>query len=583
MLTIGLNSASHDSSVAAVEDGEVVYAAAEERFSRVKHDRRFPEAALKAALDHVGASLREVDGVAFGWNTPGLATAFRLARMATGHIPFGVDFVKGHIVWGVRELYTGGGKLQLKRDFGPLPPCGATFIDHHEAHAWSAFALSGFDEAAVLVVDGSGATQATSIYEASDGALRRRKVFLYPNSLGAFYMSFTDHFGFQIKSDEWKLMGLAAYGSPRFRMDEVIRVFDDDYWVNTYALWVTEKGRHRKGEALMRERFGPRRNPEEGISQEDRDLAASVQKATEEAMLMLARMAVDLTGQRHLCLAGGVAMNSKANGAVLSSGIVDRLFIQPAATDDGTAIGAAIAYQRRLQPSMPNRRMEHVYLGPSFSTEEVGRVLDGGRAAYLHVPNIEEVAARLVATGHVVGWFQGRMEFGPRALGSRSILGDPRDVGTRDRVNASVKFREEWRPFAPSCLAERSGEYFEPEVESPFMVVTQTVRADKREVIPAVTHADQTARVHTVRRDVNPRYWKLISEFDRLTGVPVVLNTSFNLRGEPIVCTPKDALRTFVTSGLDFLVIDDFIVPKEDVRENLERAVEGELDAVGAA
>lgn len=570
MLTVGIsNNRWHDSSVALVEDGKILFAGAEERFSRIKHDGSFPSHALRAALAHAAVSLHDVDGVAFGWNRPGLAQSFSLARTATGHIPFDAWAVGGNFVRLARGLYFGGGKRKLVREFGPLPPGGARYVDHHEAHAWSAYAVSGFDDAAVLVVDGFGATQATSIYDGHDGSLHRRRTFLFPNSLGTFYQAFTHHLGFRPNSDEWKVMGLAAYGSPTVAMNEFIRVSDDDYWVNKNVLRIT-----RRGDALLRERFGPRRNPEEGLSEENRNLAASVQKAVEEAIVMLARNAVRLTGRRNLCLAGGVAMNSKANGAIAASGLVDRLFIQPAAADDGTALGAAIACQRRLRPSMPIRRMEHVYLGPAFSTDQVRPVLDGARLDYLQVPNVEAVTARLLATGHVVGWFQGRMEFGPRALGNRSILGDPRDAATRDRVNASVKFREEWRPLAPSCLAEKAGEYFEPEAESPFMILTQTVRAEKRGVIPAVTHVDQTARVQTVQREVNPRYWRLISEFERLTGVPVILNTSFNLRGEPIVCTPQDAISTFRRSGLDFLAIDDFIVPKEAVREGLRGAME---------
>ena len=561
MLTLGIgNSRAHDSAVALLEDGEVLFAAAEERFSRKKHDGTFPWRALQAGLEHAGVPLSDVDAAAFGWNRPGATQLHTLKGVATGRMAFGAYRVAYSFYDLALTLYAAGGKRNLKQGFGQLPPGGVRHVDHHEAHAWSTFALSGFDDAAVLVIDGRGATQSSSIYDAHSGALRLLRTILYPNSLGTLYQAFTYHLGFQTHADEWKVMGLASYGEPTVPMDEFIRVSEDDYWVNMKVL-----PRRRGDDPLLRARFGPRREPEGPLLDDHRNLAASIQSAVEEAILMLARNAVRLTGRRSLCLAGGVAMNSKANGAIAASGLVDRLFIQPAAGDDGTALGAAIACHRRLDPSVPVRPMRHAYLGPGFSTEQVRQALDDAGLEYDQVPDIEAVAARLLAGGHVVGWFQGRMEFGPRALGNRSILGDPRDAATRDRVNASVKFREEWRPFAPSCLAEKTGEYFEPEMESPYMIVTQTVRADKREVIPAVTHVDQTARVQTVERDVNPRYWQLISEFERLTGVPVILNTSFNLRGEPIVCTPQEAISTFQRSGLDVLAIEDFVVTKGDV------------------
>jgi carbamoyltransferase len=273
-------------------------------------------------------------------------------------------------------------------------------------------------------------------------------------------------------------------------------------------------------------------------------------------------------------------MNAKANGRILASGLVDELFIQPAATDDGTAIGAAIAAHRRAGGWTGHPRMEHAYLGPGYTDDEIGRVLASARLTSAVVPEIEQVVARLLADGFVVGWFQGRMEFGPRALGNRSILADSRDAALRDRVNASVKYREEWRPFAPACLEERAHEYFDPPAASPYMIVTFTVRSEKRSVIPAVTHADGSARVQTVRRETNPRFWGLISEFDRITGVPVVLNTSFNLRGEPIVCTPQDALRTYFTSGLDFLAIGNHLLAKDDVRQHMDAALDAREQAI---
>jgi carbamoyltransferase len=310
-------------------------------------------------------------------------------------------------------------------------------------------------------------------------------------------------------------------------------------------------------------RYGPRRNPEINISDDDRNLAASVQHQLEEAVFEVVREGVRLTGCRRLSLAGGVAMNSKANGRLLATGIVDDIFVQPAATDDGSAIGAAIGAHGAIGAPLRRYRMTDAYLGPEYDDDEVANVVRTYKLNAFRVEHVEAEAASLLADGKILGWFQGRMEFGPRALGNRSILADPRTVEMRDRVNECVKFREGWRPFAPSCLAEVSEEYFELCRDAPFMILTFDVVPEKRAVIAAVTHADNTARAQTVTREANPRYWSLINEFGKLTGVPVVMNTSFNLKGEPIVCTPKDAVRTFYSSGLDFLVMGNFILSKD--------------------
>jgi len=353
-------------------------------------------------------------------------------------------------------------------------------------------------------------------------------------------------------------MGLAAYGDPTYDLSEYLRVTDTGYAADGRRL----SGRSYGDLSYLVQRFGPRRDPEKHISDDDRNLAASVQLATEEALFALVQEGVRLTGSRNLCLAGGVAMNSKANGKVLASGLIDGIFVQPAATDDGTALGAALAVHRQLGRDVPRYELADVYLGPEVTDAQIDQAVAAYKLPAVRVADVAGVTARLLAAGHIVGWFQGRMEFGPRALGSRSILADARDPAMKDRVNECIKFREGWRPFAPSCLAERAGEYFRPAHPSPFMILTFDVRPDKRAVIPAVTHADNSARVQTVRRDVSPRYWELIAAFDRLTGVPVVMNTSFNLRGEPIVCTPKDAVRTFYSSGMDFLVLGDQVIAK---------------------
>lgn len=555
---LGINSYLHDASAALLRDGKVIFAAAEERFSRVKKDARFPHLAISAALEYAGIGIDDLDAIAFGWNRPGLTPLHTLRAALRGQIARSRSYTAMSVAALLREWYHGNGVHSLTHAYGPAVKDRVYHIDHHASHAWSAYALSGVDDAVVLVMDGRGAWQSTTIYHGRNGHLKPLRRFAWPNSIGLLYESFTDLLGFERHNDEWKVMGLAAYGQPTVPLHEFIRISPGGYRVNSRLL----AGRHFLDISGLTSRFGPRRNPEVHISEHDRNIAASVQKATEEAVFSLVREGIRLTGSRNLCLAGGVAMNSKANGKVLASGLIDAIFVQPAATDDGTAIGAALGvYEARGLP-VPRYTMEDVYLGPEFSDAEIGRILRSYDLPAIQTPDIARVAARLLAKGQIVGWFQGRMEFGPRALGNRSILADPRDPAMRDRVNESVKFREGWRPFAPSCLAERAKEYFAPAAPSPFMILTFDVLPEKRGVIPAVTHVDNSARVQTVRRDVNPRYWELIAEFERLTGVPVVMNTSFNLRGEPIVCTPKDAIRTFYSSGLNYLALGSYLLAK---------------------
>jgi len=432
------------------------------------------------------------------------------------------------------------------------------FMDHHLAHAISAYAYSGFDEAAVLVVDGRGAWEATSLWHGRDGRLQSVWTIPFPNSLGLFYGQFTHYLGFTPYSDEWKVMGLAPYGRPGIDLGRFIDPDKIPYSVSSRLLL----GEFSKPLAALEASLGPARVPESEIDDRHKDLAFAVQDACEKAMLALALNAVKVIGSRNLCLAGGVALNSKANGKILSGGTVDRIFIQPAASDDGVCLGAALAPYLDNGGTLPRRKMRHVSLGNECSPAEVQKAIETYKLDAQRVADPSVVAADLLAAGKIIGWVQGRMEFGPRALGNRSILADPRDPEMTVKVNNAVKFREWWRPFAPSMLAEVASEYIESATDSPFMILTAQVRPEKRNVIPAVTHADGSARPQTVERDVNPLYWNLINEFGKRTGVPVVMNTSFNLRGEPIVSTPTDAIRTFFTSGLDVLVIGDFVVNK---------------------
>jgi len=558
MISIGINySQMHDSSACISRDGEVLFAIAEERLSRVKHDARFPERSIRACLDFAGVHPAELDFVCFGWPPITAAVRHDLKCMIAGSQP--LDYVSVATLF--RRYMSFTRQHNGERPF--LERFAATkaqfrFVDHHLAHAISAYSFSGFDDAAVLVLDGRGAWEATSLWHGRDGKLENVWTIPWPNSLGLFYAQFTCYLGFQPYSDEWKVMGLAPYGEPEINLREFIVPNDSPYKVSTRLVL----GRDSAPLAGITARLGPKREPESEINPHHKNLAFAVQDACEEAMMMLARAAIAKTGSRNLCLAGGVALNSKANGKILSSEIVDRIFVQPAAGDDGVCLGAALAPYLDNGGKLPMHRMRHAYLGSANSDEEIEKTLRTYKLKITRVADPAAAAAEMLADGKILGWFQGRMEFGPRALGSRSILADPRDPEMNAKVNNAVKFREWWRPFAPSILAEVADEYIESATDSPFMILTAQVKPEKRSVIPSVTHVDGSARPQTVERDVNPLYWRLIREFGDRTGVPVVMNTSFNLRGEPIVSTPTDAIRTFFSSGMDALVIGSFVVEK---------------------
>ena len=432
------------------------------------------------------------------------------------------------------------------------------FVEHHRAHAVSAYAHSGFDEAAVVVVDGRGAWEATSIWHGRDGILEPVQTIPWPNSLGLFYAAFTEYLGFQPYSDEWKVMGLAPYGKPGVDLRDFVKLDHGFYEVDGSRLL----GRGSSMGGKIQERFGPKRIPESEIEGRYKDVAFAVQDVCEQAMKGIVEVALKKTACRKLCLAGGVALNSKANGLILSSGLVESIFVQPAASDDGVALGAALAPYLEMGERLPLKAMRQVYLGTAYEDSDIEKVLRTYKLRCTRLRDVAETTADLLAAGKIIGWFQGRMEFGPRALGSRSILADPRDPEMNAKVNNAVKFREWWRPFAPSLLAESAGDYLESAVDSPFMILTSPVRPEKRGVIPSVTHVDGSARPQTVEENVNPLYWRVIKEFGQRTGVPVIMNTSFNLRGEPIVGSPTDAVRTFFSSGMDVLIIGSFMVEK---------------------
>jgi len=559
MISIGINySQMHDSSACIARDGEVLFAVAEERLSRAKHDARFPVLAIRACLDFAGVRADEVDFVCQGWPRPRAAYLHDLSCFATGKQTVDSRALLNSTRHFVSMWHQRSGENRFRQVFGSSARTQFRLTDHHLAHAISAYAYSGFEDAAILVIDGRGAWEATSIWRGRDGRLEHVQTIPWPNSLGLFYAQFTQYLGFEPYSDEWKVMGLAPYGKPSVDLSDFISPDADPYRVATRLLL----GKDLAPTAAIEARLGPKRAPESEIGDRYKDVAFAVQDACERAMLKLAASAVAKTGCRNLCLAGGVALNSKANGKILTSGIVEKLFVQPAAGDDGVCLGAVLAPYLDSGGKLPLRKMRHAYLGSASSDAEIEKALETYKIRHTRVSDPAKAAAELLAKGKMIGWFQGRMEFGPRALGNRSILADPRDPEMTAKVNNAVKFREWWRPFAPSMLAESAADYIESATDSPFMILTAQVKADKRSVIPAVTHVDGSARPQSVERDVNPLYWKLICEFGSLTGVPVVMNTSFNLRGEPIVCTPTDAIRTFFSSGMDALSIGSFLVEK---------------------
>jgi carbamoyltransferase len=558
MLTIGVNySQMHDSSASIVRDGGLLFAVAEERISRVKHDARFPQNAIQACLDFAGVRTEQLDEVCFGWQTAGPVYRHDLKCYATGKIPLSYLSGLNSTLHFLSMWHQESGAKKFAQQFGPTK-ARMRFVDHHLAHAISTYAYSGFDEAAVVVMDGRGATEATSIWHGVGGRLNHILTIQYPDSLGLFYGEFTEFLGFHRNSDEWKVMGLAPYGQPGIDLRPFIDPGTKPYRVDTRRVI----GNGSQLFSGMTPLLGAPRAAESEIDDRHKNIAFAVQDMCEIAMMNVVRMAIEKTHCRNVCLAGGVALNSKANGKILASGLVDKFFVQPAASDDGVALGAALVPYLDNNGRVPIKTMRHGYWGPSFDDTAIESNLRTYKVRHTRLTDPAVTAAELLSQGKILGWYQGRMEFGPRALGNRSILADPRDPEMNAKVNNAVKFREWWRPFAPSFKKEAAGDYLESATDSPFMIVTAQVRPEKRSVIPSVTHVDGSARPQTVEKEVNPLYWRLIDEFGKRTGVPVIMNTSFNLRGEAIVNTPTDAIRTFFSSGMDALVMGSFLVEK---------------------
>jgi carbamoyltransferase len=565
MNILGISYSMHESAACLVQDGELRFACAEERLSKTKQDASFPVRAIQTALDFADICADDVDHVAIGWSKPGASEWHNSKLMLTGKWPLCRTRLERTFLHAMKQWRHRGGTLDYRRAFGQ-PRHRIHFINHHLAHALSAFSLSGFDESAVLVIDGRGAREATTLWHAKNGQIRLLEEYQYPNSLGVFYAGITKMLGFKPLSDEWKVMGLASYGEPTVDLSPLIQVGEESYRVDGRRFF----GRTDFDRTGLEPVTGPRRNGEE-LNQKHKDLAHSAQRECEKAMMALLRRVTRLSDSRRLCLSGGVALNCKANGELLRSGLIDEIYIQPAAGDDGACIGAAYAVYQELGQRIPSYPIGHSYLGTEYSNEEIESVLRVYKLNFCAIEDPSKVAAYLLSQNALIGWYQGRMEFGPRALGNRSILADARYPENRDRVNEAVKFRENWRPFAPSVLEEKGHLYFKDFRSTPYMILSFWATDEGRRRIPAVVHVDGSCRVQSITKVSNPKYHALVSEFERLTGIAAVMNTSFNLKGDAIVESPKDAVETFYTSGLDYLMIGNFLVGKS---QDLSRAVQ---------
>ena len=588
---LGVSAFYHDSAACLLRDGEIVAAAQEERFTRKKGDADFPARAVEYCLARGGIETHQLDYVGF-YDKP-LLKFERILETYLGVVPRGLrSFLMAGPLWIKEKMFTDRQLRQSLDYHGPI-----LYAEHHESHAASAFLPSPFEEAAILTMDGVGewATASIGVGRANDVELL--KELHWPDSLGLLYSAFTYYTGFKVNSGEYKVMGLAPYGEPKYVgpiLEELLDLREDgSFRLNqeyfNYLTGLTMTG--RRFDALF---GGPPRKAESPVTQREMDLARSVQDVCEEIMLRMARTAHRETGMKHLCLAGGVALNCVGNGRILREGPFEEVWIQPAAGDAGGALGVAqliwhrhLSQPRSIEPGRDG--MSGAYLGPDFTPDEIETYLNSVGAVFRRLerrPLIEE-AAGLLASEKVVGWFNGRMEFGPRALGSRSILGDPRSPRMQEQMNLKIKFRESFRPFAPTVLAERVGDYFEMDRESPYMLLVAPVREDRRIAlseeqeglfgidklnvprsdIPAVTHVNYSARVQTVSRRDNPDYYELIEEFERRTGCGVVVNTSFNVRGEPIVCTPAHAYTCFMRTNMDYLAMGPYLLDKADQPE----------------
>ncbi|HUT24594.1 MAG TPA: carbamoyltransferase [Sumerlaeia bacterium] len=590
---LGISAFYHDSAACLLRDGEMWAAAQEERFTRKKHDADFPVNAIAYCLEEGGIGPSEIDCVAF-YEKPVLKFD-RLVETYLAYAPRGFrSFLAMLPSWVGQKIRI---PREIDRGLGDAYRGPIVFPAHHESHAASAFFPSPFEEAAICTIDGVGEWSTTTVGCGEGNRVRLLEEIRFPHSLGLLYTAFTYYLGFKPNSGEYKVMGLAPYGDPKYVdliAEHLIDIREDgSYWLDMRHF------NYCQGLTMTNRRFhelfgGPPRKPESEMTQREMDLAASLQVVTERVMMNVARRARERTGKRNLCLAGGCALNCVANGKILAEGLFEGLFIQPAAGDAGGAAGAALAawhhvYGKPRTPPRPDGQRGS-YLGPAFDDDAARETLESVGAKFRHFPSEEDLVEKTVEgleAGKVIGWFQGRMEYGPRALGNRSILGDARSAKMQKQINLKIKFRESFRPFAPTVLAERCADYFEMDVESPYMLLVANVREDKRRgdpekdkhlfgldrlnrtrsIVPAITHVDYSARIQTVDPGRNPLYHRLIKRFEERTGCPVIINTSFNVRGEPIVRTPREAYRCFMCTDMDMLVVGRYMMYKEDQPE----------------
>jgi carbamoyltransferase len=600
---LGISAFYHDSAAAIIEDGEIIAAAQEERFTRKKHDPSFPSNAVKFCLNYGGSRIDQLDAIAF-YDKP-LLKFERLLETYYAFAPRGLSsFITAMPVWLKEKMFL---KRLLYEELEKIEgfdkkKVKLLFPEHHLSHAASAYYPSAFDEAAILTIDGVGEWATASICHGQGKDITIHKEMKFPHSLGLLYSAFTYFLGFKVNSGEYKLMGLAPYGVPGSdqvkKYVDIIRNHlvdikeDGSIWLNQqYFDYAT--GLRMVHEDRWEKLFGFKaRRPEAELQAHHCNLGLAIQEVTEDAVIRMAREAKRITQSENLCMAGGVALNCVANGKLYNTGIFKNVFIQPAAGDAGGALGSALAAyhiyfeKERLKPVSLDG-MKGSYLGPEYTDLDVQLTAKKYKAKYTYYPQYAELCsnvARILSEGNVVGWMQGRMEFGPRALGGRSILGDPRNEEMQKKLNVKIKFRESFRPFAPSVLAEECNQYFEHDAVSPYMLLVQPVVEKRRKTLPpgyhtfslkeklyhlrsdmpAITHIDFSARIQTVHKETNPKYYDLISEFKRQTGYGVIVNTSFNVRGEPIICTPEDAYRCFMRTEMDYLVVGNFVFAKKD-------------------
>ncbi len=605
MKILGISAFYHDAAACLVEDGRILAAAQEERFSRKKHDASFPLHAIDFCLKSTGTTMKDLAYVGF-YDKPFIKFE-RILQTYLAFAPRGiVSFLKGVPPWIKKKLWMKEIIREELKYEGKI-----LFTEHHESHAASAFYPSPFEDAAILTADGVGEWATTSYGIGHGNQMELLEEIHFPHSLGLLYSAFTYYVGFKVNSGEYKVMGLAPYGEPRYKdliLAHLIDLQEDgsfhlnmDYFNYGTGLTMT----HHKFEELF---GGPPRKPESRISQRDMDLARSIQEVTEEVMLRIARHVHKKTGQKNLCLAGGVALNCVANGRILREGPYENIWVQPAAGDAGGALGVALfiwhqVLEKKRTVTAQKDSMKGAYLGPAYENGQITSFLEEKNIPFVELSESEipEKIADLIAAEKVVGWFVGRMEFGPRALGSRSILGDARSPKMQEVMNLKIKFRESFRPFAPSVLRERAPDYFDLPIESPYMHLVAPVKPEHRRAIneaenqlfgiaklnvarstiPAVTHVDYSARIQTVDSDENPLFYKTIKAFEEKHGCPVIINTSFNVRGEPIVCTPEDAYRCFMRTNMDYLLLGNYLLEKKEQKpldKDIDWLKEFELD-----